>query len=190
MFEEFIPALRLTLITFLLCGLLYPLAMTGLAHLCFPYQANGSLIVNPQGGVPLGSALVGQRFDGPEWFHGRVSSIAYQAEVSGASNYGPTNKALFSRVKADIQRIRAENPGVGDRPLPADLLTQSGSGLDPHISVESARLQVPRVARSRGIAEAEVLRLVDLLIETPDLGIFGMPRVNVLKLNLALISLR
>lgn len=180
MFEAFFPSLRLTLLTFLLCGLAYPLFLTGIAQLFFPHQANGSLIGRS------GSALVGQRFDGPGWFHGRISSIGYQAESSGSSNYGPTNRALLDRVASDSLALRAANPSLGSSPIPVDLLTQSGSGLDPHLSPAAALLQVPRVARARGIPEARLRTLVLSSIEHPDLALFGVPRVNVLKLNLAL----
>lgn len=182
MFESFFPSLRLTLLTFLLCGLAYPLCLTGIAQLFFPHQANGSLIARS------GSVLVGQRFEGPGWFHGRISSIGYQAESSGSSNYGPTNRALLDRVASDSAALRAETPSVG--PIPVDLLTQSGSGLDPHISQASAILQLPRVARARGLDEPRIKALIDEETEKPDLGIFGEARVNVLKLNLALEGLR
>lgn len=180
MFEAFFPSLRLTLLTFLLCGLAYPLCLTGIAQLFFPHQANGSLIAQS------GSALVGQRFEGPEWFRGRVSSIGYRAESSGASNYGPTNRALLDRVASDAVAFRAANPSVGRSPIPVDLLTQSGSGLDPHLSQAAALLQLPRVAKARGLEESRVKALLDEMTERPDLGIFGEARVNVLRLNLAL----
>lgn len=184
MFSELMPSLRLTLVTFALCGLAYPLAMTGIAQAAFPRQADGSLIQGPSG--PVGSELVGQKFEGPEWFHGRVSSIDWKAEASGASNLGPTNQALLSRVASDVVRIRAENPGLGDRPIPADLLTVTASGLDPHITPASALLQAPRVAKARGISDAEVRRMIEAATEGRQGGILGEPRVNVLKLNLAL----
>jgi K+-transporting ATPase ATPase C chain len=147
MFEEFAPALRLTLVTFVLCGLAYPLGMTAAAQALFPAQANGSLIV--MNGRPVGSALVGQRFDGPGWFHGRVSAIGYQAASSGASNLGPTNKALIARVRRDVAGARREDPSLAG-PLPVDWLTQSASGLDPHIRSAAARAQAARALRGPG----------------------------------------
>ncbi|HEY9764789.1 MAG TPA: potassium-transporting ATPase subunit KdpC [Chroococcales cyanobacterium] len=181
MFEEIIPSLKLTLLTFLLCGLAYPLLLTGISQTFFPYQANGSLIKGKD--LPLGSALVGQKFVGSAFFQGRVSSIDYKAESSGSSNYGPTNRALFDRIASDSIVLRKENPSIGKR-IPVDLLTQSGSGLDPDITPASALIQVPRVAKARGMREEEVRRLVDRNTENPLL--FGERRVNVLKLNLAL----
>jgi K+-transporting ATPase ATPase C chain len=187
MFEQVGPALRLSLVTFVLCGIAYPLAMTGIAQAAFPHQANGSLIQAADGTL-VGSELIGQKFTGPEWFHGRSSSIDYKAEASGASNYGPTNKALFDRVASESKVVRAENPTLGNRPIPVDLLTTSGSGLDPHITPASALLQVPRVARARGLTEDKVRRLVEANTDRPDLGLFGESRVNVLKLNLSLAA--
>lgn len=185
MWEQFKPALRLSLVTFVLCGLAYPLAMTGIAQAAFPYRANGSLIRDAHGAL-VGSELVGQKFTDPQWFHGRSSSIDYKAESSGASNYGPTNKALLDRIASESAVVRRENPVVGARPLPVDLLTTSGSGLDPDISIAAAQLQVPRVAKARGISEEAVLALVTAYTQGRDWGLFGEPRVNVLELNLAL----
>lgn len=183
MFSEALPSLRLALATFVLCGLAYPLGLTAAAQALFPAQANGSLIKGP-GGTLVGSRLVGQQFDGPQWFHGRVSSIGYKAEASGSSNYGPTNKALLDRVATDVAAFRAANPGA--TAIPADLLTQSGSGLDPHITPAAALAQAARVARARGRSVDEIKRLIAAHTEERDLGLFGEPRVNVLELNLAL----
>lgn len=189
MFEPFIPALRFSVVTFALCGLAYPLAMTGVAQATFPYQANASLVVTQVGSPSVGSSLIGQTFTGPEWFHGRSSSIDYKAEASGASNYGPTNKALFDRIASDSKAVRAQNPTLGNALIPVDLLTTSGSGLDPDITPASARLQVARVARARGRSEASVLQLVESHTQGRQWGLFGEPRVNVLQLNLALLGL-
>ncbi|MBU6427487.1 MAG: potassium-transporting ATPase subunit KdpC [Cyanobacteria bacterium REEB65] len=188
MFSEFIPALKLTLLTFVLCGLAYPLLTTGLAQSLFPRQANGSLIPAGKGKPPFGSALIGQEFTGPQWFRPRSSAIGYKAEASGASNDGPTNKALLERVASEAAVVRAENPTIGDKPIPVDLLTTSGSGLDPDISIASARLQAARVAKARRLSEDAVLALIDAHTEGRDLGLFGEPRVNVLELNLALAN--
>ena len=187
MFKELLPSLRLTLVTFGLCGLLYPLGMTGAARALMPDRASGKLVMGADGQV-LGSELVGQAFVGPTWFHGRVSSIGYKAEASGASNLGPTSEALAARVRSDVARARAEEGVAGA--LPVDLLTQSGSGLDPHVSPAAARLQAARVARSRALPEARVLALIDQHLEGRDWGLFGEPRVNVLRLNVALADMQ
>jgi K+-transporting ATPase ATPase C chain len=178
-------SLRFTLVFMLLTGLIYPLATTGLAQLLFPHQASGSLF--RRDGTIVGSELIGQRFTQPGYFHGRVSSINYDAAATGSPNYGPSDAALRERVEADVAAWRRENPG---QPVPADLLTNSGSGVDPHISPEAALAQVPRVARARGIAEADLRQLVAAKTEGRFLGIFGEPRVNVLALNLALDQLK
>jgi K+-transporting ATPase ATPase C chain len=187
MFEQFVPALRLSLVTFALCGLAYPLAMTGIAQAAFPNQANGSLISGPSG-TPIGSSLIGQKFTGPEWFHGRSSSIDYKAEASGASNYGPTNKALVDRIASESKVVRAENPTLGNAPIPVDLLTTSGSGLDPDITPAAARIQAARVAKARGLSEATVLQLIAANTTGRQWGLLGESRVNVLKLNLTLAA--
>ena len=186
MSSEFLPALKLTLVTFALCGLAYPLVTTGIAQVLFPRQANGSLIAGAPGRPPLGSELIGQEFKGARWFHGRPSAVHYDARSGGASNLGPTNQLLIDHVAARLARVRADNPTWGRRPVPADYLTSSGSGLDPDISIAAARLQAPRVARARGLSEAVVGRLIARNTTGRDLGLFGEPRVNVLELNLAL----
>lgn len=179
----------LTVIT----GVLYPLAVTGIAQIVFPTQANGSLIRDSQGNV-RGSALIGQPFDGPTYFWGRLSatspapSTAFNGATgtgSSGSNYGPLNPALADAVKARIDALRAADPQVA-LPVPVDLVTTSASGLDPHISPAAAEYQVRRVARVRGIPEDQVRALVARYTEGRDLGVLGEPRVNVLRLNLAL----
>jgi K+-transporting ATPase ATPase C chain len=170
----------------LLTGLLYPLAVTALAQVIFPHQANGSLI--EQNGQISGSELIGQPYDDPGYFWGRPSATAafpYNASASGGSNLGPTNPALEEAVRERIALLRAADPG-NTGPIPADLVTASASGLDPHISIAAAVYQVSRVARERGLSEEQVLALVRQSTQGRQLGILGEPRVNVLSLNLAL----
>ena len=180
------PALTLFVALSLVTGLLYPLAVTGVAQLAFPHQAKGSLIV--QGGTVVGSELIGQSFTQPGHFWGRPSATAptpYNAAASGGSNLGPTNPALTDAVKARIEALRAADPG-NTRPVPVDLVTASASGLDPHISPAAADYQAARVAKARGLPLAQVQALVLEHTESPWLGLLGEPRVNVLALNLAL----
>ncbi|WP_028640357.1 potassium-transporting ATPase subunit KdpC [Novosphingobium acidiphilum] len=178
--KAFRPALVLTVLLFVLTGLVYPLTMTGLAQALFPHAANGSLI--RRDGHVIGSALIGQAFAAPGYFHPRLSAAGkgYDPTQSGGSNLGPTSKALIDRVSADVRA----NPGA-----PADLLTTSASGLDPDITPEAAEWQVPRVAAARHLAPARVNALVQNAIRAPLLGLIGEPRVNVLTLNLALDKL-
>ena len=182
-------AVALGLLT-LLTGVVYSLVVTGIAQVAFPRQANGSLI--KRGGRVVGSELIGQPFDDPRYFWGRLSATApvpYDAAASAGSNYGPTNPALQAAAQARIAALRAADPG-NSRPVPADLVTASGSGLDPHISPAAAAYQVRRVARARGLSEAAVRRLVSLHTEARQLGSLGERRVNVLGLNLALDEMR
>lgn len=186
MWQQILPGLRIKLFLTLLCGVIYPLAITGLSQTLFPHQANGSLITS--NGKVVGSELIGQNFSKPEYFQPRPSaagSDGYDATASGGSNYGATNQKLADRVKASIAKFRKENPDYTG-PLPADLVTASASGLDPHISPDSAMAQVPRVAKARGISVDLLNRLVAQAVEGPDLGLLGEPRVNVLKLNMLL----
>ena len=185
MFRQLKPAVLMTLVLTVLTGLLYPALVTGLARLLFPAQAEGSLLrVN---GVVVGSSLIGQKFTKPEYFQGRPSAAGdgYDASNSGGSNLGPTNQKLADRVKADVDRFRRENPTFTG-PVPADLVTSSGSGLDPHLSPASALAQVARVAAARRVPQDRVRRMVESRIEGRDLGFLGEPRVNVLLLNLTL----
>jgi K+-transporting ATPase ATPase C chain len=183
--KELILAIRFTLVTTLVFGLLYPLGLTGLSKMLFPKQADGSLI--EKNGRVVGSKLIGQSFSADKYFHPRPSAAGngYDASASSASNLAPTNQALVDRVKSDVARLQQENPGV---PIPADLVTASGSGLDPEISPAAADFQIPRVAKARGLSVAAVKALVASHTQARTWGIFGEPRVNVLELNLDLDS--
>ena len=193
------PAIVMIICMTVITGLAYPLAMTGIAQLLFPYQANGSLIVRD--GKVIGSELIGQNFTSDKYFHGRPSattepdpkdpsktiSVPYAADNSGGSNLGPTQKDLIERVKSDAAKLGKENPGT---PIPVDLVTTSASGLDPDITPAGALFQVPRVAKARGLPENEVRKLVEDHIQGRTLGVLGEPVVNVLELNLALDALK
>ena len=184
------PALLMLLVLTLVTGVAYPLLVTGIAQLVFSNQANGSLIY--QNGKPIGSALIGQPFDDPKYFWSRVSATVpfpYNAAASTGSNLGPTNPALLNAVQARVAALRKADPN-NTQPIPVDLVTASASGLDPHISPAAALYQVPRVARARNLEESDVRRLVEKHIEGRQLVFLGEPRVNVLKLNLALESLQ
>ena len=171
----------------LLTGLIYPLFMTGIIQMALPEKASGSLVV--MDGRVIGSELIGQNFSGPGYFHGRPSAVGYMANGSGGSNLGPTSDKLMEETQKRIEYVRLENGLSSDIPVPADLVLASGSGLDPHISVEGAMLQVPRIAKSRGLPELEVRTLMNLSVEPIYLGTFGQDRVNVLRLNMKLDGL-
>lgn len=179
--KNLLIAVWFTLVTTVLFGLVYPLVITGLSQVLFPSKANGQLI--ERSGKLVGSRIIGQDFTGPGYFHSRPSAAGtgYDPTASGGSFLGPTNKALLERVKADVQKDQAENPS---QPVPIDLVTTSGSGLDPDISPAAAEFQIPRVARERGISEAEVRALVEKHTLGRQLGFLGEPRVRVLELNL------
>ena len=195
MLREIRPAILILLLLTVITGAAYPLAMTAIAGVIFPKQAQGSLI--EKDGKVIGSALIGQEFKDDKYFHGRPSATTapdpadssktvpapYNAANSGGSNLGPTSKALNDRVAEDVEKLKAENPAL---PVPADLVTTSGSGLDPDISPEAARFQVPRVAKARSVPEDSLHKLVDSQVEGRFAGLLGEPKVNVLKLNLAL----
>ena len=187
MLKQLLPATLMMIVMTVLTGLAYPLAITGLAQVIFPDQANGSLV--RVDGKVIGSALIGQQFSAPRYFHGRPSATTppYNAGASAASNLGPTSKVLAARVVADAARLHAENPAM---PVPVDLVTTSASGLDPDVTSAAALFQVPRVARARGLPESAVRKLVLEHVSDRVLGVIGEPHVNVLELNLALDRLQ
>jgi potassium-transporting ATPase KdpC subunit len=186
MWKQILPGFRINIFLTILFGVVYPLVITGISQLAFPHKANGSLIVS--GGKTIGSELIGQNFTRPEYFQPRPSAAGndgYDPTASGGSNFGPTNQKLIDRVKGSIEKFRKENPDY-QGPIPADLVTASASGLDPHLSPDSAKAQAPRVAKARGARLDQVQQLIAQSTEMPSLGLLGEPRVNVLKLNLAL----
>ena len=196
MFKQFRPAIVSLLLLTLITGVIYPLAVTGIAQIVFPSQANGSLILKD--GKVVGSKLIGQSFDDPKYFWGRLSATstfpynAFNADAltgSSGSNYGPLNPALLDAVQARVDALKAADPG-NTAPIPVDLVTASGSGLDPQISVAAALYQISRVAKARGISQDTVRTLVDQYTEERQFGLLGEPRVNVLMLNLALDALQ
>jgi len=184
--KNLIISVLFTLVTTVLLGVIYPLVVTGLAQLLFPAKANGQLI--EKSGKIVGSRIIGQAFTGPGYFHSRPSAAGtgYDPTSSGGSNYATTNKALIDRVNGDVQKLHAENPSM---PVPVDLVTTSGSGLDPDVSPAAAEFQVPRVARERQIPEAEVRSLISGHTEERQFGFLGEARVNILELNLDLDAL-
>jgi len=197
--EILASALRISLVTWVLCGLAYPLALTALSQWLMPWQANGSLEMDAQGRA-IGSRLIGQQWDRPEWFHGRPSATTaldptdanktiaapYNADNSAGSNLGPASRSLFERLVADRKSLDEAQPELAGRKLPADMLTTSASGLDPDISPANAELQAIRVAHARGVPANDIQALIAQHINGRSLGIFGEPRVNVFELNVAL----
>lgn len=192
------PAIVLTLLLVVVTGLLYPGLVTGLAQLIFPWQANGSL-VHASNGQVIGSELIGQYWTSPQYFHGRPSATLnattgktepYAADNSSASNAGPTNASYIQTVQQRVAQLKKENPDAPAGPVPGDLVTASGSGLDPDISLAAAYYQVPRIAQARGLSQAQVNAVINSHVQGRFLGIFGEPSVNVLDLNLALDALK
>ena len=186
MHRHIIIAIRLALVTLLIFGVVYPLLITGIAQVVFPRQANGSMI--EQNGKVIGSALIGQQFTSPEYFHPRPSAAGngYDATASGGSNLGPTNKQLISRIRRDVKIAVNENPSLAGGKAPADMVTTSGSGLDPDISIANAYAQAPRVAKARELSLDELKQIIDAGTTKRQLGVLGEPRVNVLRLNMAM----
>lgn len=185
MWRQLLPGLRMTLVMTVLTGMIYPGVVTGLCQLLFPNQANGSLV--SKDGKVIGSSLIGQNFARPEYFQPRPSAAGngYDATASNGSNLGPTSKKLADRIKASVDKFHKDNPNFTGV-IPADLLTASGSGLDPHLSPESADAQADRIAQARGATPQDIRALIAQLTESRDLGFLGEPRVNVLRLNQAL----
>ncbi len=190
MLAQLRPAIMVFALLAVITGVIYPYAITGVAQVVFPAQANGSLIY--RNGQPVGSTLIGQPFDDPKYFWGRLSATGlfpYNAAASSGSNYGPLSSALSDEVQSRIDALKAADP-ANNQPIPVDLVTSSGSGLDPDISPAAALYQAPRVARARGLSEDQVRALVQQYTQGRQFGILGEPRVNVLKLNLALDGMK
>ncbi len=175
--------IRLSLLLIVLCGIVYPVAMTGLAQTIFPSQADGSLVKNSDGRV-VGSELIGQNFKSPQYFQGRVSSIENNGAATGSNNYAPSNEDMLKRTEDSIKVLKKENPELDKKDIPLDLITNSGSGLDPHISVRAAKFQAERVSEETGIKKTELLAMINDSTTNRSLGIFGEPHVNVLELNM------
>ncbi|MFJ7746584.1 potassium-transporting ATPase subunit KdpC [Peribacillus sp. NPDC097295] len=181
--------IRIVLVLLFICGMAYPLLITGLSQVLMPAQAEGSLIKNEKGQF-IGSELIGQSFEGAGYFHGRISSINYDAAGSGSLNYSPSNEEMIKRTEEEMATFLKENPTIKKEEIPSDLMTNSGSGLDPNISPKGALVQVPRIARERGIPEKTVYNLVEEQTENRSNGIFGESHINVLKLNITLDELK
>lgn len=184
----FTTVARTSLVFMLICGLIYPLAVTGIAAIFLPAQANGSLLYDKDGKV-IGSELIGQSFSDKRFFHSRVSSINYDASSSGTNNYAPTNEEMLKRISASVETWKNENPDESVKNLPIDLITNSGSGLDPHITPEAALAQINRIAKNTNLTDSELIRLIERHTEKKEWGLFGEERVNVLKVNMELKEL-
>lgn len=182
--KNLVSAVLMFVVATVIFGVIYPLAVTGLAQVFFPEKANGSLIKNDKNEI-IGSKLIGQQFSGAGYFHSRPSAAGngYDASASSGSNLGPTNKKLIDRIYSDAEKLQSDNP---NQTIPVDLVTTSASGLDPHISLASLEFQIPRVAKERNLSKTEVRKIAEKFIEDGDFGFFGEPRVNVLMLNLEL----
>lgn len=181
--------IRVVLVLLFICGMAYPLLITGLSQVMMPAQAEGSLIKDEKGQI-IGSELIGQPFEEAGYFQGRISSISYDAAGSGSSNYAPSNEEMIKRTEEEMAEFLKENPTVKKEEIPSDLMTNSGSGLDPSISPKGALVQIPRIAKERGISEKTLYNLVDEHTENRSIGLFGEPHINVLKLNMALDELK
>ncbi|MQR97007.1 potassium-transporting ATPase subunit KdpC [Fictibacillus phosphorivorans] len=175
--------IRLSLLLIVLCGIVYPVAMTGIAQAVFPAQADGSLIENEDGNI-VGSELIGQNYNKPQYFQGRVSSIENNGASTGSNNYAPSNEDMLERTEDSVKKLQKENPELDRKDIPLDLITNSGSGLDPHISVQAAEFQAERVSEETGIKKAELLAMIKDSTTNRRIGIFGEPHVNVLELNM------